>query len=33
MTEEGKAPLTEESAESKNFILNFIDEDLSLIHI
>ena len=27
MTEEGKAPLNEESAESKNFILNFIDED------
>ena len=29
MTEEGKAPLTEESAESKNFILNFIDEDIA----
>ena len=29
MTEEGKAPLNEESAESKNFILNFIDEDIA----
>ena len=29
MTEEVKAPLTEESAESKNFILNFIDEDIA----
>ena len=29
MTEEGKAPLMEESAESKNFILNFIDEDIA----
>ena len=31
MTEEVKAPLTEESAESKNFILNFIDEALLVI--
>ena len=31
MTEERKTstPATEESAESKNFILNFIDEDIA----